>query len=203
MVNVVFYLIIPDSERSSVARQAIQFCWQVCFFASVDAIGFWFMYSCTGMRTMKRVATWALLWSFIRGSDVWIKYRYQIEWLGLVLETIRVVFYLASWLAPNHWLYRRPAAIGYAKWMIWYTFVHLVAVIIASFDEPEVALCANLGWEWMVLALQPFVLYSTLLQDRLACNQLLPFISTFPLTTVLVCVVTIGVVCLTLMMVTM
>lgn len=118
------------------------------------------------IRTIKIVSVWGLITLFVQ----WASYTAVEETsfaLDLFWNFVMIFFYLALWLIPQKKLYRRPAAIFYAKF--WTMFRLFVVLTTFLFYIPETRIVANCFYTFGSLfpftILEPLVLYYTFLQD--------------------------------------
>ena len=90
----------------------------------------------------------------------------QCVWSALLL-----LFFLALWVAPHDRLFRRPAAVPYAKFWFWFRVMSLLCFVAAESNLDIVEDIGSCGYVFLALLgfaiLQPLVCYWTLLEDSL------------------------------------
>ena len=90
----------------------------------------------------------------------------QVTWSCLLLG-----FFLLLWLAPQHRLFRRPAAVSYAKFWFWFRVVSLLCFLAAESNIEGLEYVGGCGYVFLPLLgfpiLQPLICYWTLLEDSL------------------------------------
>ena len=123
----------------------------------------------SAMQCFKKAALWAIFTFFTRFTQYYSKDTTFGFAIYLVWNVIVLLFYGCVWLAPEHRLFRRPAAYFYAKFWFFYRLVAIVAIILQY--EPGTGALGNCMYAFgsvMVFAIfEPAVTYYTLLED---CN---------------------------------
>jgi hypothetical protein len=119
------------------------------------------------IRTMKIVTSWGLISLFVQ----WAGYNaslYASVTIEIIYNLFLISFYMALWLVPLKNLYRRPAAIPYAKFWAIFRIVALLNAVFYAIPATEytVAECFyTFGTLYPFALLEPFVMYFTFLQD--------------------------------------
>jgi hypothetical protein len=103
----------------------------------VEGVAFLLMIKGLGWNAAKRVSFRVLPWAVIVFLCKFFAYalpassgRPYILFIVLFWQTIVLVFYLTVWLAPPHRLFRRPAAIIYARFWAIFRAIAIAADIL-------------------------------------------------------------------------
>jgi hypothetical protein len=119
------------------------------------------------IRTIKIVISWGLISLFVQ----WAGYNaslYASVTIEIIYNLFLIAFYMAIWLVPLKNLYRRPAAIPYAKFWAIFRIVALINAVLYAIPATEytVAECFyTFGTLYPFALFEPFVMYFTFLQD--------------------------------------
>eukprot|EP00981_Chlorochromonas_danica_P012383 scaffold4868_cov135-Ochromonas_danica.AAC.2 len=122
-----------------------------------------------GINAAKRALRPALLWgtfTFFIQLAIYATRREISLSLTLVWNMMLWGFYVTLWLAPNKRLYRRPAALFYAKFWVVFHLIPITACILDFASLFSEGFCLFVfGNLFPYVILQPGVLYYTLLLD--------------------------------------
>lgn len=167
IINCVYYIDDIRLDTASWKRSVLTMVWNGALYATMDGIPIWLTKSSTGTATMRRVAVQSLVWGGIQGGLAVGLIHYPnifLLYLTTPLNLLRTIMYLCVWLAPMRWVYRRPSARLYAKWIAIYNLLFSVLFLIADLFL-EALLCLIFSSSWIIVIGLPFLLYSTLLMD--------------------------------------
>lgn len=92
---------------------------------------------------------------------------HQQDFLEIGWDLIMIIFYCALWLAPQKSLFRRPAAILYARfWFCYRTVVVCTNILLFFKSTTNLGSCGYIFATVVLFAVfEPLVCYWTLLQD--------------------------------------
>lgn len=118
------------------------------------------------VRTFKIIFVWGLITLFVQWA-VYNAQRVPAFVLNVLWNAVLVVFYLVLWLTPRKYLYRRPAAMLYAKFWTFFRSIALLATIFFFAKETQhFANCVYTFGSLFPFALfEPLIMYYVLLLD--------------------------------------
>ena len=136
----------------------------------VEGVAILLMQKGLGRNAAFRALRLVILWGIFSLMVHWAEYSGQgltAFMLDVAWGVIILVFYGVLWLMPQKNLYRRPAAIFYAKF--WFFYRIAVTIIGSMFfieqTEPVAECFYIFGSLFSFAVLEPLVLYYTFLQD--------------------------------------
>jgi len=140
--------------------------------AVMEGVAFLLMQKGCGKYAARRAGRWTALWCLITLVANTLGYTRDVE-LAIVAQLIwdssMLVFYFFLWVLPEDKLFRRPAAIPYAKFWFFFRVVELTLYSMAQspiFTVSQVGKCGYVFGPLLIFTLfQPFVMYVTLLAD--------------------------------------
>lgn len=159
------------SKNSSLAIFLYSLAWTFQH-AVIEGIAFMFLQRGCGINAAITSSKLTLVWCIITFGLQLLVYKSsgraavnaQIVWSAFML-----IFYLIIWLAPQSFIFRRPAAFRYSQFWFWFRLLTVILYIFQEFDDPTLASIGNCGYAFGPLLLftliQPFVCYWALLQD--------------------------------------
>lgn len=136
-----------------------------------EGVAFMLMQKGVGWNAAKRSLKYAVLWGIVTFVCYSIEYSgtniHAQTFFGCLWNVALLLFYGALWLTPQKHLYRRPAAMMYAKFWCFFRLVNIVALALAAFPvTADAAQCVSVYGNLFPFAiLEPIILYYTLLQD--------------------------------------
>jgi hypothetical protein len=138
--------------------------------AVIEGIAFLLMQKGCGKYAAIIALRWTAVWSILILTMTFTIYRYE-GYIGdaieLFLDLLIFILYIILWLAPQRFLFRRPAVYIYARFWAYFRFAAILIKILFFFrDTEDVAACGYLFATLLLFAVfQPLVCYWTLLQD--------------------------------------
>jgi hypothetical protein len=147
--------------------------------AVMEGIAFLLMQKGCGKYASRSAGKWTATWCVVtlfanvlsHSRHIPAAVAIQIIWSASML-----VFYFWLWLAPQNRLFRRPAAIPYAKF--WFFFRVLELTFFSMSQVPQytpnnIGKCGYVFGPLLIFTLfQPVVMYVALLEDSRCVNQL-------------------------------
>ncbi len=136
----------------------------------LEGVAFMLMQKGLGINSAKTVLIRALAWGVVTFIvQVVINKSLSLTSLmgDLAWSFVMLVFYFCLWVVPQKHLFRRPAAILYARFWFFFRLITMIGRILTFIPEsrPE-GECTYVYGSLLIFALcEPFVLYYTLLQD--------------------------------------
>ncbi len=166
---VVLFPLDPINHNNTTTALLYSFMWSAQHVV-IEGIAFLLMQKGCGKHASNRAATLALIWGTLTFLVMYYIFTVN-EIIGGVItilwDTIIMTFYLCLWTVPDEMLFRRPAAIMYAKFWVYYRALTITINILVFFRETEdFASCGIIIVQIALFAiLQPLVCYWTLLKD--------------------------------------
>jgi serine/threonine protein kinase len=136
----------------------------------IEGVAFLLMQKGCGQHAARAAAKWSAMWGiatfilmffiFHNGGDIAVL-------LEIVWDMLMFLFYIFLWLAPQKRLFRRPAAILYARfWTIYRTATVIINCTLLFKSTENTGACGYIFVSFFFLSImQPLVCYWTLLQD--------------------------------------
>lgn len=163
------FTFVPFNLTSYGAAWAFSIMWalQHCV---VEGIAIMLMQKGLGFHAAKtasfRIILWGLFTLFAQLAT-YISNDQLAFFADLTWESLLFFFYLALWITPQKKLFRRPAAINYARFWCVFRVLTMTATILAYIGPTRPAgLCIDVFGSLLIFALfEPILVYYTLLQD--------------------------------------
>ncbi len=136
----------------------------------MEGVAFLLMQKGCGSYAVKRAGCYTAAWGIL----TLLLYYYSFKSGGFLFDMLdefwnvaMLVFYGVLWLAPQTRLFRRPAAILYAKFWTFYRIAVIAINLLFFFSETDnLGACGYILVSLLFLSVaQPLVCYWTLLQD--------------------------------------
>lgn len=136
----------------------------------IEGIAFLLMQKGCGQHAARQAARYALLWGILTFLVMYYTFTVDViigGVLAIFWDCLMLIFYLALWHAPEEKIFRRPAAVLYAKFWSIYRFTTISVNILIFFPQTDnIASCGVVIVQIALFAiLQPLVCYWTLLKD--------------------------------------
>ncbi len=168
-VSYLFFNYAIDDQNSLASILVFSSIWGVQHML-LEGVAFLLMRKGLGYNTAKYTFRWALAWgltTFVIEAGINSQLNVFSLALDLVWEFSILIFYFILWVTPQRHLFRRPAAIMYAKFWFFFRLVTVTARILSYNDYTKPAgSCTYVFGSLIVFAVfEPLVLYYTLLQD--------------------------------------
>lgn len=172
MFGVVIITMEPPSDHSLPPGTAIIYglTWGVQHFV-IEGVAFLLMQKGLGNYAAKTAAeyaaAWALFTTLVEYTSFEAKRRANSIILDTVWQLLLLFFYMALWMCPQRFLYRRPAALLYAQIWGFYRIFTITTSVLRAFPETvAVGDCASGFIRFIIFSVvQPWVTYTTLLRD--------------------------------------
>ena len=140
--------------------------------AVMEGIAFLLMQKGCGNFAAARAGRWTVMWCGITLVANLIGHarsiRHAVVVQGLWSFSM-LVFYLLLWVLPQNRLFRRPAAVPYAKFWFWFRVVELVLFVMSQlkqFTPQQIGRCGYVFGPLLIFTVfQPLVMYITFLED--------------------------------------
>lgn len=139
--------------------------------AVIEGIALLLMQKGCGTFAEKRAGRLILCWTLLTFCAMSFVFYYNTSSFSVIIQIlwdfILVIFYFFLWKAPLEHLFRRPAAIEYAKFWTLYRLSAVLVNILNGFPQTEdFSYCGYIVVRLLILSIfQPWVCYWTLLQD--------------------------------------
>jgi hypothetical protein len=168
----ILMLILP-ADPAGKNSLIITWCYPILFSLQhfvIEGIAFLFMQKGLGSHAAKNAFKWTIWWclfTFLTQIVVFQNSGILSIIVNSIWSVLQLVLYGLLWLLPNDKLFRRPAAIFYAKfWFIFRLFALTFYVVAAVNSTHRVGECLYYLGVFMPFGLlEPMVCYYSLLQD--------------------------------------
>lgn len=168
-----FYPITYDSPNPWPLAIAAAFVYGLQHFV-LEGIAFTMMQYGCGYQAARKAAICSLIWSFMTFLDQLVVSRRGIVnteafAIDSVWNMTLFFFYLALWIVPEKYLFRRPSVIFYSQFWCLFRCLYIAADILQTYfmNQTNGAGFCIFAFGNMLLfaACKPYVIYSTLLSD--------------------------------------
>lgn len=157
----------PYGSTSIGSKWAFAIVWTLQHFVT-EGVAILLMQKGLGVNALKKALKYTLVWSFyflfnqlaVYHTSESVSFASNIIWQSLL-----ILFYLLLWLAPQKRLYRRPAAIIYAKFWVFIRSINIISTIMFYLDLSAGNCFYGLGTLLPYVFFEPTILTYTLIQD--------------------------------------
>ncbi len=122
-----------------------------------------------GSRATHRTMLIATMWAATTfGVQFVVYYESGSElalWISTAWAGALFVFYTALWLAPAHWVYRRPAAHSYAAFWSITRLMIMISNLLRHFDIDFGYCVYGASSAGLLSVVVPYIIYAALLRD--------------------------------------
>eukprot|EP00600_Ochromonadales_sp_CCMP1393_P010984 CAMPEP_0175000894 /NCGR_PEP_ID=MMETSP0005-20121125/2839_1 /TAXON_ID=420556 /ORGANISM="Ochromonas sp., Strain CCMP1393" /LENGTH=1630 /DNA_ID=CAMNT_0016255735 /DNA_START=161 /DNA_END=5053 /DNA_ORIENTATION=- len=166
---IIFVPVHRAGHNSIGAAAVFGFLWAMQH-AVLEGVAFLLMQKGCGQHAAIRSATWASIWAVFVFLLMFCSFYFHgtfVTVLSAVRDAILVSFYLILWLAPDAWVFRRPAALFYSKcWALYRSSFLCTYIILIGTGTEYLVNCGYIILSLIIFAIiQPLIMYSTLLRD--------------------------------------